>query len=124
MRTPYRQRGVSLLAWIAILVVVGLFVLFGARTVPAYFDYFTLVSVVEGVQRDPELRGASTAEVREQLETRMRINDVDDVGDVGYDAVIVRQAGKNLTLEIDYEVREPFIANIDLVVSFSRRIGP
>lgn len=124
MRTPRSQRGVSLLAWIAILVVVGLFVLFGMRTIPAYFEYFTLVSIAEGVRQDRSLQEAPPQEVRSELNKRMRIDDVDDIGDAGYDAVSIRQGGGELTLIIDYEVREPFLGNIDLVISFDRRIGP
>ena len=125
MHTPYSQRGITLLSWIAILFVVGFFVLFAVRTVPAYFNYFTLVQVAEGVQQDRGLQGAPLQEVRSKLNTRMRINDVDNVADERYDVISIRQSPDGtLILDIEYEVRESLFANIDLVVSFDRRIGP
>ena len=125
MQTKHSQRGITLLSWIAILLVVGFFVLFAMRTVPAYFNYFTLVQVAEGVQQDRSLRNVPLQEVRSKLDTRMRINDVDNAADVGYDAIRIQQSGEGgFTLTISYEVREPLIGNIDLVVSFDRRIGP
>lgn len=123
MHTPHSQRGISMLSWIAILLVVIFFALFAMRTVPAYFNYHTLVQVAQGVQQDRSLRGVPVQEVRSKLDTRMRINDVDDVGDVGYDAVQIRQGSDGgWVLIVDYEVRAPLIGNIDLVMSFNRRI--
>ena len=125
MRTPSSQRGMSLLSWIAILVVVGFFGLFGVKTVPAYFNYMTLTSVAQGVQGDPSLQQAPLPEIRSQVNTRMRVNDVDDVGDVGYRAIeIVQNTQGGISVIVDYEVREPFIGNIDLVMTFYRRFGP
>lgn len=124
MHTPHSQRGISMLSWIAILLVVVFFVLFAMRTVPAYFNYYTLVQVAQGVQQDRSLRDLPAQAVRKKLDTRMRINDVDDVGDVGYDAVQIRQGSEGgWVLVLDYEVREPLLGNIDLVMSFNRRIG-
>ena len=124
MRTPHSQRGISMLSWVAILLVVGFFVLFAMRTVPAYFSYYTLVQVAQGVQQDGSLRGVPVQELRSKLNTRMRINDVDDVGDVGYNAIEIRQGSNGgWLLIVDYEVREPLLGNIDLVMSFNKRIG-
>ncbi|MDZ7749512.1 MAG: DUF4845 domain-containing protein [Halofilum sp. (in: g-proteobacteria)] len=121
MRTPHSQRGISMLSWIAILLVVGFFVLFAMRTVPAYFNYYTLVQVAQGVQQDGSLRDVPVQELRSKLNTRMRINDVDDVG---YDAIEIRQGSSGgWLLVVDYEVREPLLLNIDLVMSFNKRIG-
>lgn len=121
MRTVRNQRGITLISWVAILIVVGFVVLFAVRVVPAYFNYWTLLNVVQGVQGDPALQDAPRDEVRSKLNTRMRINDVDDIG---YDAVSIRQAPSGgLTLVIDYEVREPLVGNIDVVVSFERSVG-
>lgn len=121
MRMPYRQRGVSVPALIALLVVVGFVVMIGVRLTPVYFNYYTLVSLVKSVQQDPSLRGAPTEEIRAALDKRMRLNEVDDLG---YDVVQIRRPGGGLALDIAYEVRRPFIGNIDMIVSFNRRVGP
>ena len=121
MRTPRSQRGMTLISWIALLLVVAFFGLFASRTVPAYFDYWTIVSVAEGVQGDPALQDAPRAEVRSKLNTRMRINDVDDLG---YDSISIRTgSGGGLRLVVQYEVREHLLGNIDLVLRFDHTVG-
>jgi hypothetical protein len=125
MRTRHKQQGISLLSWLAILIVVGFFGLFANATVPAYFSYYTMVQVAESVQSDPSLSGATIQEVRSKLNTRMRINDVDNAAEAGYNAIRIKPAGQGgYALTVDYEVRKPFIGNIDLVMSFERRVGP
>lgn len=121
MRTPYRQRGVSIPALIALLIVIGFVVTIGIRIAPVYFNYYTLVSLVKSVHEDPTFRDESTGQIREVLNKRMRINEVDDLG---YDVVEIKRPGGGVVFDIAYEVRRPFVGNIDLVVSFNRRVGP
>lgn len=121
MHMPIRQRGISIPALLAILLIVAFVVMIAVRLTPVYFDYYTLVSVVKSVQQDQDLRNESTDEVRSALDKRMRLNEIDDLG---YDVVAVKRPGGGLALDIAYEVRRPFIGNIDMVVYFNRRIGP
>lgn len=121
MRTPYRQRGISIPALIALLIVLGFVVMIGMRLTPVYFSYYTLVSLVKSVHQDPSFREQSTKEIREAVNKRMRLNEVDDLG---YEVVKIRRPGGGLVLDIAYEERRPFIGNIDLIVSFNRRVGP
>ncbi len=117
MRTLTKQRGMSPVAWIAILLVVGFFAYFGSKVVPAYFNYYSLLDVVEGVKNDRTLRNAPVGELRSTLRKRMRLNDVDDLGD---EVITIERRGGELEMTIDYRVREPFIANIDLLMTFQR----
>lgn len=121
MRMPSRQRGVSVPALIALLIVVGFVVMIGVRLTPVYFNYYTLLSVAKSVQQDPGLRDEPTAEIRAAFEKRMRLNEVDDLG---YDVFDIKRPGGGVVLDIAYEVRRPFIGNIDMVVYFNRRVGP
>lgn len=121
MRTPYRQRGVSIPVLITLLILVGFVVMIGIRITPVYFNYYTLVSLVKSVQQDPSLRDQPTRDIREALDKRMRLNEVDDLG---YEVVEIKRPGGELVLDIAYEVRRPFIGNIDLIVRFNRRVGP
>ncbi len=117
MRTLSKQRGMSPVAWIAILLVVGFFAYFGSKVVPTYYTYYSLLDVVEGVKDDRVLRDSSLSELRSTLRKRMRLNDVDDVAD---NVVTIERRGGDVVATIDYQVREPFIANIDLLMTFER----
>lgn len=123
MSSPRYQQGRSLLGMIALAIVVGFFLLLGVRLIPVYMDYWTIVSVAESVHEDPELRDASPREVRQALRSRMLLNNLRDyepeeIYSVG------RGDGGGLIIVIDYEEREPFLLNVDLVTTFERRIEP
>jgi len=117
MRTLSKQRGMSPVAWIAVLLVVGFFAYFGVKVIPAYFNYYSLINVVEGVKDDRTLRDASVGKLRGTLRKRLRLNDIDDLGD---DAVQIQRRGGQIEVVIDYREREPFMANIDLLIEFER----
>lgn len=121
MRTLNRQRGVSVPALIALLIIIGFVITIGIRLTPVYINYYSLVSLVKSVQEDEELRKQPTVDIREAVNKRMRLNEVDKLG---YDVVSIKRPSGELVLEIDYEVRRPFVGNIDLIVSFNRRVGP
>jgi len=122
MKTARLQRGRSLLAILAILVVVGFFALLGVRLAPVYLDYWTIVSVAESVQEDPEYDGGSLREVRRALKTRMTLNNLRSYDDDIYSLSRADDGGYNI--DIVYEKRVPFIANVELVAAFERRIEP
>jgi|GEM_PF-6662307 len=111
------------MGWIALLLVVGFAVTVAAKLVPAYFNYLTLVDVAESVQQDAKLQEAPMNQVRYAVKSRMRINNIDDIGDLK-DLMDIEQTGGALILNIDYEVRRHLLGNVDLIIHFQRRIGP
>lgn len=120
MRSLEKQRGMTSAAWLALVLVVGFVTIVGIRVVPAYIDYYTVVSVAQSVQRDPGLSTATSDRVREVLRKRMNINNVDDLGD----AITIKRPGGDIELTIDYEVRRDLFGNMALVMHFQRRVGP
>lgn len=116
-----REHGASLLGILLVLIVAGFFVLLGLRLIPVYMDYWTVVSIAESVEEDPEMREASPRSVRSALTSRMTLNNIDrDRLDM---YTVERGEDGGLVIEIDYERREPLIANIDLVVHFAKTVG-
>jgi len=123
MRSLRRQRGLSWLGWIALLLVVGFAVTVAAKIVPAYFDYFNLVEIAQNVQQDPGLQDASMPKLRYAIRSRMRINNIGDLGRL-HDLMNIQHVNGALVLDIDYEVRRHLLGNVDLVLHFQKRVGP
>lgn len=120
MRSLRGQRGLSSVGWIALLIVVGFAAIAGIRIVPAYLDYYSVVSSAKSAHNKGALEGLSTTEVRETLRKQMRINNVDDIGDR---VVSIKRSRGGIEMVIDYEVREPLIGNVDVILRFNRTIG-
>jgi len=126
MYVPRRQRGVTFLGWIAILLLAVGAGYVAIQTAPVYANYLTLVDVVESVQRDPGLKGRPMRDVRLALNTRMRLNEVDrlDNDQLGKDVVQLSRPGGQLVMVIDYWVEKPLVGNMYLLMKFYRRVGP
>lgn len=119
MYVPRRQRGITFLGWMAILLLAISAGYVGIQIGPPYANYITLVGVVESVHEDRGLRDSPEADIRRALNTRMRLNEVDDLRDV----VTMRQPGGDVAFDIDYEVEKPLIGNVHLLLKFKKRIG-
>lgn len=120
MRSLNKQRGLSPLGWLALLLVVSFAVIVAIRIVPVYLDYYTVVESAKSVYSKDALQDGTERELRRALDKQFRINDVDDIGD---DIVHIERTRDGIEMVVDYEVREHLIGNIDLVMKFHRRIG-
>lgn len=120
MRSLKRQRGLSPLGWVALLLVVAFAAIVAIRIVPVYLDYYAVVSSAKSVHTDAALQGRNVEEMRDSLKKQLRINDVDDLGD---DVVTIKRSRGGIEMIVDYEIREHLIGNVDVVMTFHRRIG-
>lgn len=114
---PSSMRGMSVLGW---MLTISLVVVLGSaaiRIVPAFLEYNTVRSVINSALSDPELHLQSEREVR----SRIRRNfDINNVRSISADEVVIVKEGRRVRAGVAYEVRDPLIANIDLVISFER----
>lgn len=113
-----KQRGLSLVGFILLLVLALFFAYIGMKIVPIYLNYYSVASAMDGVAEEPGVESMSPARVRDLLFRRLYVNYVEDVKPEH--VRIVR--GNGLTLNVAYEVREPLIANMDVVVKFDRSV--
>lgn len=113
-----KQRGASLLGLLIVVVVGGFFLLLGVRLVPVYLEYFTVKSIAQSVAEDRALSEASIQEINEALKTQMQLNEVRRDREEIFQ--VERRSGGGVALAVDYERREPLLANVDLVITFER----
>lgn len=115
MKLRKSQLGISVGTIMIMVVVLGFVTMTFFKLFPAYMENMTIASSLEALENsdDPEL--VSVAGIRNALSRRFSINDVEVVG-LG-DVLIVRD-GNDYSVDVDYEVRIPYISNIDLVLVF------
>lgn len=117
MKSITRQRGMTLIGWIMTLTVIGFFALFAIRLTPVFLEYQSVVSSMNQLQELPAQ--ASIVDIRRSLDKSLYINGVEDVEARDFD---IRKEGGGTVVAIEYESRTSFIANIDLLVSFSHSV--
>lgn len=118
MSGPRRQRGMAMIQWILLVLIVGGTATVAIRTIPHYIDFYTMVSVVEALPKN-EVHVMSKQKIRDSLRKRFKINNIRDL-DIAKVVGIERKRGAT-AVTLDYEIREHLFYNIDLVMSFNKR---
>jgi hypothetical protein len=113
-----KQRGASFLSWIVIAAMVSAIGLAAARVVPAYVDYRTITTLIEALPSD-KVHTMSKAEIKDALKKRFLINNIRDL-DIN-EIITIDRKREGTVLVLKYEVREPLIYNISILVAFDRQ---
>lgn len=116
---PNRQQGMTMIAWVIILAIVGFFTLIAVRLTPAYLENYSVKSALEAMKSDPDLARASTQELGGRLLAHFNIN---YISTVPLDKIKIKKVGAVTKIDIEYEVRVPILGNVDAVMSFDEHV--
>jgi hypothetical protein len=113
------QRGITLIGFIFVLIVVGFFGYMGMVLGPAYNEYYGVVKAMNKVA------GAATPStdfetLRLALDKQFNIDYISSVDPK--QAKLIHDKVTGNVLSLDYEVRKPFLYNVDFVVKFAHAV--
>lgn len=111
-----RQAGNSVLGILAIVVMVGFFVMCVIKMSPPYFESLTVKAIIESIVDDPESANYSTSQIRRRIDTEFNTNQILELE--GKDVEVYRKQGKTY-IDASYEVRMPLFWRIDAVLKFN-----
>lgn len=111
------MQGLSILTWLVVLAIGGLLLLATIRLVPVYLEYSSVRTVINNVISDSNTAMLSEHQIRDTIAKRFQVNRVENVSARD---VEIKKDGMKLTIKVDYEVREPLVANVGLIVTFKR----
>lgn len=104
---------ILLLVLVAIIVVRAFMVI-----VPTYFDHAEVGVILDSLEENNRINAkTSTKVMREVVERRLRDNNVQ----FSVDTLEVKRSPSGSVINWTYEGRRPFIANIDMVLTFQRQ---
>ncbi|MGB1466767.1 MAG: DUF4845 domain-containing protein [Alcanivorax nanhaiticus] len=115
MTMPSQQRGLSLISWMVVLIVVAILGTAAFRMIPAYMEHNTVATSIRALLQENKVALMSGNEMREAIGKRFLINQVDVIS--VNDLVIIKDGGI-LKISTDYEVREPLFYNVSIVMTF------
>ena len=110
-----RQRGITLVSFIIVMVVVGFFVYMGMVLGPSYSEYYGVVKSMKSLAGQAESDKMDLKRLQINLQKYFDVGYVDSVE--GKDLKLIRNKSQN-EIDMNYEVRKPFIYNIDFVIKF------
>ncbi len=114
-----RQRGVTFIGWLLLLIPVALVSYSGIRAAPIYLNYMKVSKTLD--QTASEIKGTdpsvNVASIRNTLRRRF---DIEEVDFPAVDDIVIRRDGANWVIEAKYEDTAPLFANLALLLSFDK----
>lgn len=115
-----RQRGVTFIGWIVLLIPVAIIVYAGIQLVPKYLTYFAVSRALTQVAKEHAGdQPIAVAALRNSLERRFEVDSIEfpTVNDINF-----QHQDNGWTAEANYEESVPLFAGIGLTVHFDKTV--
>ena len=116
-----RQRGLSMIGFLFVAVVLVMIAMLAMKLVPAYIEYFSVKKILATMGQESDLKSMSNADIR---------NDFAKRADVGYvtvvkpEDIVIDRHGAVPVVSTDYTFRTKLVGNVSLVIDFSASSDP
>lgn len=115
----HKQQGLTGIAIILMLAVAAFFLAIAFTVFPVYMENFSVTTHVHDLKKVPEVKTLTKSDITKQLFRRF---DIDNVKSVTEDDVTFTDIPDGWRIDVDYEVRKPFIGNVDIVLVFHEEV--
>lgn len=116
------QRGMTLIGWVMMLALIAFFVTLAMRLVPMYQEYYGVIQVMESMRTELKNNKLSKNQVALLLSKKFDTGYIKSVKQEDVEILRGRNTAYVTKIVIDYEVRKPFLAHIDLIGHFQKEI--
>ena len=110
------QSGMTLIGFILILGMVGVFIYMGMKLIPMYSEYYAVKQALKEISQESDISQQDPSAIKDKFFKRLYISYADNVKP---ENVKIARKDSGYTMTVDYEVRRPLIANIDVVGHFT-----
>ncbi len=110
------QSGMTLIGFVIVLAVVGLFAYVGMKLIPMYSEYYAVKSALKGLSAEPGIADQDPAKIQDLFFRRLYISYAENVKP---ENVKIKRVDAGWQMDVNYEVRKPIISNLDVVGKFS-----
>ena len=112
-----RQHGLTIVGFLLVAAVVGIFVVVGARTVPAYIEFYSVQKSIEKALRDARDPSAAV-ELRRSFERYLA---TDYITSVRASDLEVTKDGTSTTASVVWTRILPLVGNVSLYLEFEAK---
>ena len=119
MHSLNRQKGMTAIGWLIVLALIGFFVLLALRMVPAYMEYYKVVSTLESLEEETGWTDVSPQAIRRLLERRF---DISYVQSITPRQVSIKPVGAYYNVSAKYSAREHLVGNVSVVMQFHKQV--
>lgn len=117
--TMSRQRGMTTLGLMILIVFIGLFAFAAIQLTPAYLNYIKVAGVLDGVHEEFDGQGPTAANIRRSISRRFEVESVSVITERD---IKVTQTDGGFMVSAKYDHTTPFIANLHFMVRFDKEV--
>jgi len=112
-----RQRGVTAIGWLVLLIPFAIVIYAGIRLAPVYLNYMKVSRTLNALSDEYRTGGATPDTIRNSISRHFEIDEVDypTIKDIS-----ISRSGEGWQVEAAYEDQAPLFAGITLQVQFDK----
>jgi hypothetical protein len=115
MKLQRQQQGITLFGVAFILLLISFATFTTLKLFPVYMQNFSVRGSLQSMEGEKGREYLGAVAVRDTILKRLSINNVTQVDKKD---IKIKRDGQTYKIDIDYEVRVPYMSNISLVISF------
>lgn len=119
--THARQRGLSMIGFLFVAMVLVFIAILGMKLVPAYIEFASVKKILAAMSQESDLKSKSNAEIRSDFMKRAGVSYVTVVKPE--DLSIDRRGGVPV-ITVEYAFRTPLFGNLTLIADFNASSNP
>lgn len=119
MQLKNKQKGLSGISIMVLLVVIAFVAVIFLKIMPVYFDSFKVGDVVSGMKAERGLGDKTNNEITSMILRRL---DVNMVSDVTKEHIFIEKSKNDVLIDVEYEVRKQMFGNLDVVINFKKSV--
>ena len=113
-----KQGGLTLIGFIIVLSIALFVAYLGMKIAPKYMEYYSVVSAMNDMSAEPGNAQKSVSVLRRDLSARLYVSYSSSVKD----RHIKLTRSNGVRLVVAYEVREPILGNLDVIMTFKKSV--
>lgn len=115
----HKQTGVTLVGWVIILAIIGVFALAAMRLIPIYAEKLEVISLLTALEEEYDGKRVAGPTLRNAIKTKMQIKDISVIRHTDFEVIPVKNGYQ---VKVHYEHKAPFIADVGLFVTVDRMV--
>ncbi len=119
MLSKKKQKGLTGVSIMMMLVVIAFVAVIILKILPIYFDAFKVGDVVSALKEERGLGDKTNKEIANMILKRLDVNMVDDVKK---EHIFIEKSKNDILIDVEYEVRKQMFGNLDVIISFKKSV--
>lgn len=112
----HKQKGLTMISWLVVIAFIFFQGMIAFKLGPVYLNDATVKSVLEDLEADPAMVGASPKKISEAFFKRLKINNIYDLLDKSH--VKVKKSRYHYVFTVTYEPRGTIVGSWDYIMTF------